>query len=210
MIRKTPKIIIKYSQLIDPMFIFYCQNNPELKKRGWNEWVAPPKEEILKRVRNYNKEWSKYEKKILNGMCYILELDFKTNIINVHIVSGNPRSMSHPMIIKSGYPPDEFVDVLTHELIHVLLVLNASDKGITHYKIKKKHMNESQATRDHIIVHAVLKYIYLDILKQPYRLDRNLLKSKKHSTDDYSRAWAIVEQDGYRQIISDFKSNYKK
>ena len=208
MTQKTPKIIIKYNLSIDPIFAFYCQNNPELKKRGWNEWVVPPKEEIIRRIRAYRKEWSKYEKKILNGICDILGLNFKINIIDVYIVSGISRAIGDPIIIKSGFRPDEFVDVLTHELIHRLFNLN--ELGRIVHKVKEKYVNESPVTKKHIIVHAVLKYIYLDILKQPYRLDRDLLSSKKHSTDDYSKAWEIVEQDGYRQIISDFKKEYKK
>ena len=116
--------------------------------------------------------------------------------------------MSHPLIIKSGYPPDKFVDVLIHELIHRLI--DSNGLGRIAYKVKKKYVNESGFVKAHIIIHAILKYIYLDILKQPYWLNRSLLSLKKHRTDEYSRAWEIVEQDGYRKIISDFKSKYKK
>ena len=208
MIRKFPKIIIRYNLLIDPIFVFYCQNNPKLKKLGWDKWVPPSEEELLKRVRAYKEEWSKYEKKILKGVCDVFELNFKANIIDVYIVSGNPRSMSHPLIIKSCYPPDKFVDVLTHELIHRLIDSNGLSRIV--YKVKKKYINESGLVKAHIIIHAILKYIYLDILKQRYRLNRSLLSSKKHCTDEYSRAWEIVKKDGYRKIISDFKSKYKK
>jgi len=158
MIRKFPKIIIRYNPLIDPIFIFYCQNNPELKKLGWNKWVPPSKKELFKRVCAYKEEWSKYEKKILKGICDILELNFKANIIDVYIVSGNPRSMSHPLIIKSDYPPDKFVDVLTHELIHRLIDFNGLNKIV--YEVKKKYIDKSGLVKSHIIIHAMLKYIY--------------------------------------------------
>lgn len=65
----APKIIIKYGKLLDPIFIFYCQNNPDLKARGWNDWVPPAQEDVLKKIEDYKKEWLKYETKILKGIC---------------------------------------------------------------------------------------------------------------------------------------------
>ena len=56
-IRKDiPQIIIKHGKLLDPIFIFYCQNNPELKSRGWNDWVPPSEDVLLKRIENYKKD----------------------------------------------------------------------------------------------------------------------------------------------------------
>ncbi len=208
---KIPKINIKYNRLIDPIFIFYCQNNPELKKRGWNDWLPPTKEKILKRVEGYKKEWGKYEKKILTGIIQVLGLDFKDQIIDVHIVSGNPRQMSNPLIIKSGFSPAEFVNSLTHELIHRLFVINELTKidGQLDDFIHSISKNESDTTKSHIMVSAVLKYIYLDVLNEPFRLELNLLSSQKHSTDEYLRAWNIVEKLGYQKIISDFRDVLK-
>jgi len=208
---KLPKINIKYNRLIDPIFIFYCQNNPALKSRGWNDWIPPPKEKILKRVERYKKEWRKYEKKILTGIIQILGLDFKDQIIDVHVVSGNPRQISNPLIIKSGFSPTEFVDSLTHELIHRLFAINELAKigGQLDDFIRSISKNESDTTKSHIIVHAVLKYIYLDVLNEPIRLKTSLLAAQNHSTDEYLRAWKIVEKIGYRKIISDFRNALK-
>lgn len=201
-----PKIRIKYNRFLDPIFTFYCKNNPELKERGWNDWIPPEKEKVLERVKNYKEEWAKYENVILSRMCEILGLDFKRNIIDVHIVSGNSRQFSNPIIIKSGFSPDEFVDVLTHELIHVLFQDNID---IFPTKIlDEMFLNESKTTKNHIITHAVLKFIYLDILRDFSRLERNILNSKKHSSSDYARAWEIVEEKGYLELIEDLKKRY--
>ena len=202
-----PEIRIKYNRLIDPIFIFYCQNNPELKKSGWNDWVPPQKEGIDRRVENYKTEWVKYEEKILKGLIEITGLDFKNQIIDVHIVSGNPRQISNPLIIKSGFLPDEFVDVLTHELLHRLLTINKIKKEIM---VSEKYTEETVATQNHIIVHALLKYIYLDILKDDSRLRKNIEDSKKHSTNEYARAWDIVEKEGYMKLINEFKDKLSK
>lgn len=201
-----PKIRIKYNRFLDPIFIFYCKNNPELKKQGWNDWIPPEKEKVLERVKKYKEEWSKYENRIIYEMCNILGLNFERNIIDVHIVSGNSRQFSNPIVIKSGFEPDEFVDVLTHELLHVLFQDNI-DIFPTQI-LDEMFPDESKTTKNHIITHAVLKFLYLDILKDRGRLERNIFNSKRHSSFDYTRAWEIVEEKGYREIINDLKKRY--
>ncbi|MEK7662470.1 MAG: hypothetical protein AAB355_03200 [Patescibacteria group bacterium] len=204
--KDTPKIIIKYNRFLDPIFIFFCKNNPELKKRGWNDWVPPEKEKILERIKNYKTEWVKYESEILRGMCSVLDINFKRNIIDVHIVSGNPRDFSDPLIIKSGYPPQEFVDILSHELIHILFQDNIEKIPVR--ILSEMFPQESILVRNHVITHAVLKYIYLEILKDESRLNKNIKRSSDANMQDYTRAWEIVEKRGYRELIDEFKNKY--
>lgn len=201
---KIPEIIIKYNRFLDPIFIFYCKNNPELKARGWNDWVPPGKEKVLERVENYKKEWAKYGDKILAEMCNVLGLNFKRNIIDVHIVSGNPRQFSDPLIMKSGFAPNEFVDSFTHELLHVLFQDNIDIFPVS--ILESMFPGESTTTKNHCITYAVLKFLYLDILHDNDKLERNIIRSKKHSSSDYTRAWKIVEKNGYQKIIDDFKN----
>lgn len=122
--KKIPKIIIEYNRFLDPVFINYVQSNPE-----WKNYPIPEKKNVLERVENYKKEWEKYEQEILQGLYDITNLEFNRDAIDVYIVSVNPRQFSNPIIIKSGFSPDEFVDTLTHELIHRLLVLNKIKKN---------------------------------------------------------------------------------
>lgn len=202
--KKVPRILIKYGKVLDPIFIFYCQNSPDLKARGWNDWVPPTQEEVFKRIENYRKEWSKYETKILKGICDVLNLEFKRNVIDVYIVSGNPRQLSAPIVIKSGFSPDEFIDSLTHELIHTLFGDNGERVPI--FIWDEMFPGETNSVKSHVVLHSILKYIYLDILKDEKRLERNIDTSKKHNTNDYLRAWEIVEKEGYLEIIKKFKS----
>ena len=206
-IKNIPKIIIKYNRFLDPIFIFYCKNNPELKKHGWNDWIPPEKEKILERVKNYKEEWGKQGIQVLQEMCGILNLNFQRNVIDVHIVSGNPRGFSEPIIIKSGFSPEEFVDTLSHELIHVLFQDNIEKVPVS--ILSEMFPQESQLTRNHIITHSVLKYIYLEVLKGEPRLNKNIKKSSDASGSDYSHAWEIVEKRGYRELIDEFKNKYR-
>ncbi len=195
---KIPTIIIEYNRFLDPIFINYVKSNSQ-----WKNYPIPEKEEILERVENYKKEWSEHGLNILQGLIDVAGLEFHRDVIDVYIVSINPRQFSNPIIIKSGFSPDEFIDVLTHELIHRLLVLNRIKKGSL---IGDKYSDETDIVKNHIIVHALLKYIYLDILKDSSRLEKNILRSKNHGTSEYFRAWEIVENDGYKNLIEEFKN----
>lgn len=206
--RKLPSIIIKYGKLLDPIFIFYCQNNPDLKSRGWNDWIPPAQGDVLKKIENYKKEWLKYETRILKGICGVLNLEYKRNAIDVYIVSGNPRQLSAPIVIKSSFNPGEFVDSLTHELIHTLFEDNGRKIPIS--ILNEMFPDETNTVRNHVVVHSVLKYIYLDILKDERRLEKNITNSGKHDTNDYFRAWEIVKKDGYLEIIKKFKGKIKR
>ena len=205
-IKNIPKIIIKYNRFLDPIFIFFCKNNPELKKRGWNDWMPPGKKEVLERVKNYKTEWTKQGEEILQGICGTLNLDFQRNIIDVHVVSGIPRGFSEPIVVKSSFSPEEFVDTLSHELIHVLFQDNIEKVPMS--ILSEMFPQENQLTKNHVITHAVLKYIYLEILKDHPRLDKNIKRSLDAGSQDYMRAWEIVEKKGYRELIDEFKRTY--
>ena len=205
---QIPKIQIKYARFLDPASVFYCKNNPDLKSSGWNDWIPPAKDKVLERIENFKKEWSKHEKIILEAICGILEMNFTQNVIDVYVVSGNPRQFSDPIILTSTQPPKEFVDSLTHELIHKLFQNNVD---IFPWKILPKMFpDESNLTKNHIITYAVLKYIYLDILKDKSRLEKNLKRSSKDIHKDYDRAWEIVEKEGYMELIKKLKDKIKK
>jgi hypothetical protein len=188
---KIPEINIKYGKLIDPFFIVYSQ----LK---YPDWKPPTREEVSKKVKLFKEEWNKYGCNILMTIKEISGLDFVREVFDVYVVSGTPRDMSDPIIIRSRYEPDEFLDVLVHELLHRLLTLN---------KVKVPYEEENDTVRGHVYVHAIMKYIYLDLLKDGGRLERNLQRSKKHSTGDYIRAWEIVDDVGYMKLISQIKSS---
>jgi hypothetical protein len=62
--------------------------------------------------------------------------------------------------------------------------------------------------RKHVIVHAILKHIYLDILAEPNRLKENMESCKKHKTNDYVRSWEITDELDYMEVIEMFKNKY--
>lgn len=205
--KKLPKIIIEYSKLLDPIFTFYCQNNPELKK-GWGDWEPLPAEKLDENVRLFKQAWQKDGEKMLLGICSVLKLDFYRNVIPVYVVNGNPRPSGDPIIIRADFiRSDSFIDVLVHELIHVLFRDN--QEKIPWSIFMEMFPEENPIVQEHIIVHALLKYIYLEVLKEPERLQRDINRSSKHRNNDYTRAWGIVEEQGYQELITRFIKKYK-
>ncbi|MBI2409644.1 hypothetical protein HYV30_01205 [Candidatus Kaiserbacteria bacterium] len=202
-----PKINIKYNRFLDPIFIFYCQNNPELKERGWNDWKPPEAPVVLDRVEKYKAEWAKDGGEIIKNVCTVLGLSFQRNIIDVHIVSGSSRGFSEPIILKSGFSPKEFVDTLVHELIHALLQDNIERVPVR--ILSDLFPDESTLTRNHIITHAVLKHVYIDILKDKSRLAENIERSSNADSPSYNRAWEIVDERGYLHLINEFRKKYQ-
>lgn len=204
---KFPQIIIEYSKFLDPIFTFYCQNNPDLKK-GWDGWVPLPAEKLGENVKLFNQNWEKDGKRILQSVCNVLKLDFYRNIIPVYVVNGSPRPLGNPVIIRADFArPESFIDVLVHELIHILFMDNI--KKVPWSIFVEMFPNENPETQNHVIVHSVLKYVYLDILNDPERLQRDINRSSKHRNHDYARAWEIVEERDYKELISQFVKKYK-
>lgn len=203
---KIPSVKIKYNKFLDPLARCYFQHRFKLtllENKNKNE-------DIKDTVAAYIKEWRKYEKITIMAIQNFLSLEFRRNIIDVHIVEIINRSFSNPLVFDTRNKPSEFVDKLIHELIHVILQENndvASWESVDW--LEKKFPKESRVTRNHIIVHAVLKKVYLEILKEPERLGANMTRSKKHSSTDYTRAWDIVDKQGADYLLKKFKQEYR-
>jgi len=207
--RKLPKIIIKYGKLLDPFFIFYCQNNPELKSRGgWDNWAPLPREKIDENIELFKKAWLKDGGIMLQEVCGVLKLDFCRNFIPVYAVSINPRPFGDPIVIRADYiNPDSFTDAVVHELIHILFMDN--QEKVPWSIFMEMFPNENPDTQNHIILYAALKYIYLEVLKDEERLQKEIKTAKKHRNSDYIRAWEIVDERGYHVLIKEFVKKYK-
>jgi len=202
---KYPEVKIRYGKLLDPIFTFYCQNNPALKDSGWNDWTPPTRDKISEIIKKYREAWNKRSFNILRSIKNKTGLNFKHNLIDVYIVSGNNRQLSLPIVIKSGYSSDEFVEVLTHELIHQLF--NDNSDVVCGDFFKEMFPNETETTQEHIVTFALLEYIYIEILGDISYINNSRDNSKN---PDYQKAWMIVKDLGYNSILNNFSLKIKK
>ncbi len=202
---KLPEIRIKDA------WIFRQEVSESLNKLWGDGIPLRSDDEYAQIVEKYQKAWKPLEQKILTAMTIILDLSFRQNIIDVYIAPW-VNAFSDPMIIGVIFKPDEFVDTLTHELIHRLL----TDNTMVPHELfllppweKLFGEQHSNTALIHIPVHAVHKAIYLDVLQTPKRLERDI-DNKKISAKDYLAGWEYVNQEGYEKIIASLKQSYKE
>lgn len=161
-------------------------------------------------VADYIEAWKPYEEKIIHGMCEVLGLEFRQNIIDVNVAPWF-HAFSDPMVIGTKYAPSRFVEVLTHEIIHRLLTDNLQTSYSTVYTDDWKKLfgeDHNFVTLVHIPVHAVLQALFVDILGEPDRLKNDREMCKKWPL--YDDAWGYVDKHGYKIIIDQLRANYSQ
>lgn len=204
---KLPEVRIRASFLLNDAVIPLLL--PALKETG-NE-IAATNEYINETVERYNRSWARYETEILTAMCEVLDLEFKQNIIDVYVAPfGN--SFSDPMVISTKYKSERFIEVFTHEIAHRLLTDNVKITSSLDKKILKtwKELFGEEHTWNtlvHIPVHALLEYIFIDVLNEPERLERDIKLCEKYPP--YADAWKYVKSKGYITILKKLRESYR-
>lgn len=206
----TPEVRINFSWLL-----FYDEVQ---KLKG--DYKLESHEQFEEWTTNYRQAWRKREAKILPALQDCLGVTFYKPVIDVALAPFF-RCKSDPLIINFRNEPDQFVDVLTHELCHVLLTDNNKlQLGNDETPIDLEQAWQGLFGKEHdfhtlvhIPVHAICKYIYLDILKEPQRLSRDMDTVKtyaKAGDNPYTKAWEYVEKHDYKQLIADLKQSYEE
>lgn len=193
--RTYPKIDFRYSSIYNEKW-----RRGELGSKKSIE-KYPDEKEVLEFMKKAEKRWEKYEDKILPEISNLTSLSWKEDFIYCFMV-GDCRPFPFPLTLPVFKNVDDFVDVLTHELIHRFFVPESIKK-----RVKKvwefsnsKYSEESLVTRMHIWVYAFHSSIYLRFFSKE-RIKRNI---QRVSRPDYKRAWEIVQEQGYKNIIKEF------
>ena len=200
-----PKINFIYSSIYDEI---WKGNLLTVNNRSVGSDYPSPR-----RIQNYikvvNRLWRKDEKKVLTELSKISQLRWKEKNIRCYIV-GKCIPFSDPLTI-SIYKksPDNFIDILIHELIHRLFIQDGNLKKSANSwsYFEKKYKKESKITKNHIVLHAIHSHIYLKIFNQK-RLKRDIKNIS--FIPAYKRAWEIVQTVGYKNIISEFTSKIRQ
>ncbi len=198
-----PKIEFEYSSVYDEHWKKYLEIYYKAYKDPKTKIIIdhyPTKEKIMNYIKKIKPLWKKEERKILNKISELTKLEWKEEKIKVYMV-GKCVPYSDPLTMTFYKNNNDFIDVLTHELIHQIQSQNSKTYHKWALYVEKRYKKESPLTRRHILLHAVHKELYLKLLGKS-RLNRNLKKSVKKS---YKRAWEIVENEGYENIIKKFR-----
>jgi len=148
------------------------------------------------------KEWDKIERKVFDTMSEVSGLKWQKSIIDCYLVKRS-IPFSSPLTIPI-YRKDvdkemniqRQIEIVIHELVHNITGVQNYDKL---KKIEyKKYGKLSVVTRIHILTHAILKLVMLELYGKK--------QTEEHirtydDSPDYVKAWEIVEKEGAKEII---------
>ena len=197
-----PEIEFRYSEVYNNM---YHENYTKKDEEKWGKY--PSSKKIHSMLKNREKVWNKHGKKILNEIEKISGFKWKEKKIICYIV-GKTLPFSDPLTMSLENNNIEFIDTLTHELIHQVQIQN-EDKFNKAWKgyIVKNFKKENYNCKTHIFLHAIHKEIFLKLFEEK-RLEKEIELSKKFPVG-YYRSWQIVNKKGHENIIKDFKKEFK-
>jgi hypothetical protein len=200
----NPEIKIQYARLLDPFFksLFLLRQEKGLIDATI---TYPTPEEIIQKISSFTEAWQT-RKNVLTYMQKTFKLDFASPVIDVFIVGAMKGAISNPLLIGSKRSAIAFTDVLTHEILHVLISNNKQQLKNLFEFFTKFYPTESQLTRVHVIIHAMMTKIYLNFLNTPEQLIT--IKELDKNSPDYMRAWEIVETEGMEVILEKFQNHY--
>ncbi len=193
-----PEIRIKYAWLLanEASVVMNEKYGDGTPLRSFDEYV--------KVAEQYATWWRPHNDVILHGLCEVLDLEFRQNIIDVNIVPWfNP--ISDPMTVGPAFKSeDTFINTLTHELIHRLLTDNTSTDYYHNFISDWEKLfgsKHDKKTLVHIPVHAVMKKLYIDKINRPDLLELDLIETEDNPP--YANAWSYVQANDYNKIIND-------
>ena len=143
----APKIEFRYSWEYDwrnKQRLSYIAKQDKSFRKAVRRYPSP--KSIEKTIMKYRRLWKKYESIIPAEISRISGLRWRQKIIYCYVV-GHTTSFSEPLTLSVFKSDQEFVDTLTHELIHQLEYQNWDRiKGFFRW-LSRKYKNETGQTR---------------------------------------------------------------
>jgi hypothetical protein len=178
-----PRIDIHFSHYLNGIFEAYVKSIPAYK-----DWVAPPVEAIESKAEIFKKTWQENGQRILTGICESTGLSFRRNYVPVYVVCGNTRTYSDPIVIKSRFTTEEFIENLTHELIHCLFVDNKDSAFVRNA--------DRLPENDHMALFAAMESVL------PGIIDKDTDTKSFPENQRYALAKARVKSAGYLEVLA--------
>jgi len=177
-----PKIKFIYSEVYDG---YFRENVKGIRKK----LPYPSEETIKKYIKNIESIWDIEGKRIFKELEKASGMKWKEKEIKCYVV-GLAIPFSDPLTIEV-YENDKnfFIDMLTHELIHILFIQNLKKFWKIMEGINKKYPKENFNTKMHIILNIIHKRIY-DKFGWKKRMEKEIKIMQK--AKDYKRAWELT------------------
>lgn len=193
----TPKIIFKYSRIYNGHFRQWVDDSSSIKDKTY-----PSGKEILDYISKIKNEWAKIENTVLQEISQVTNLTWDDKQINCYVV-GRAIPFSDPLTLKITKDKNRFIDILIHEIIHQLFNQPNNQRKVSDLilSLQEQYKEEVIRTILHILVYAVHTHIYTKFFNNK-RLEADISFSQVYP--EHKRAWEIVNERGYREIIQNF------
>ncbi|HMR73366.1 MAG TPA: hypothetical protein PKD68_05180, partial [Candidatus Saccharibacteria bacterium] len=190
-----PQVRIKYAWLL-------ANSASVVMNEKWGDGTPLRSfKEYEKVAAKYEKWWRPYNDQVLEGICEILGLEFRQNIIDVNVAPWF-SPISDPMTIGPAFTTaDNLVDTMAHEMLHRLITDNTTYPYDYDFLTQWRAMfgdEHAQNTLIHIPVHAAMEALYIK-LDRPDLLALDLEQTKEYK--EYKDAWTYVRKVGYKEVV---------
>jgi hypothetical protein len=186
------QFIIRYNKVLDEITKAHCLTLPKYAERAAQTTDMAV---VNAQIKAYKEAGILIKDKVISALAHVAKRPFPYSVVNINIVWVLQRSEAYSMIFPVSLSTDQFIISITHELAHLSWALYTPE-------FLEKYKNISKSIRDHVVVNAMLQYLWCDILNRPHYMEMSKDSAKRHSTDDYTKAWEIVEKEGYMNILS--------
>jgi len=198
-----PKIEFRYSDIYDRGYKESKRIQSFLKEKG-REY--PSEQKIERYIKGIAPLWNKIGNKTLLELSKIAGLKWKEEKILCYVI-GHGKPFSDPLTVRLFDNKNDFLDVLTHELIHQLFSQennpDISEKSWDYFF--KKYKSESRRTVIHVPLHAVHSELITRFFPKA-NIEKRL---QLPPNDEYKQSWKIVQEEGHQNIINEFKKRLK-
>ena len=172
-----------------------------------NEYFELSQEGLNSIVAAYRQAWKKKGEGIIDGLEKVTGLNYAQNIIDVYVIIHYLKDViGNPIIISGRYLPEEFVQVLTHILIHRLVSDNRQHEN-WHIRAQKLYPRKDIDVANHIMTNAILEALYVDVMGNTDKV----IWSIKHyeifkKREAHKQAWDFINQYGQQDVVASLKA----
>lgn len=196
-----PNLVFKYSRIYNTNWKKYYPANANSR--------FPDFKEILEKKSKLEEYWGVNGERIVDSISNISGLKWREEDIDVYFIAHGPV-FSDPLTlsISKGKEPitvlsDEKLQIdLIHELIHNILSQNHENLTNFYNWRDAKYEKEKVLTKIHIAVHAIEMGVMINWGKED-ELSEIIAKS----SGSYRKAWNIVEEEGWQNVIKNLTFN---
>lgn len=207
-------IKITYSRFLEEIYSGFFSSKELVNSSSLFSYSDLPRlseEKILSKRKEFVEEWNLYGNKIFDQVLKITDLSIERNYLDVYITGIPARSYSSPIVIYANKNKEDFLRVVTHELVHIIL---REGLGKDYVKIEKIledfYPEETKLTQIHVLVYSIMGSVFEEIFGNKERLSTEKKDADNYRTNEYSKAFEICDaSESYLKTLEKIKLEYK-